>query len=70
MREKYFWSIADEGKQIQVLQSVSFFSSSPRFLLFEVTDGEMNLWPHVTGSLGELRDRAFEFMQCQVLAHQ
>ena len=39
MREKYFWSIADEGKQIQVLQSVSFFSSSPRFLLLELTDG-------------------------------
>ena len=33
-------------------------------------DGKMNLWPHVTGSLGELRDRAFEFMQFQVRARQ
>lgn len=54
---------ADEGNEIQVLCSMS----SPEFFALGV-DGLGDERPHVTGSLGEMKDRAFGFMQYQGLA--
>ena len=48
---------------IQVLCSMS----SPEFFALGV-DGLGDERPHVTGSLGEMKDRAFGFMQYQGLA--
>ena len=62
VREKHFWSIDVEGNELEVLHGVDFSRHRPRFLLLELTDWEMNLGPHVNGSLGQPRDRVFGFM--------